>query len=619
VAQGLCRPGLHHPAARHGSALALILGAAVAALTACGRTPSGPASSSPPPVSAGTKDASARFADLVERNWKWRLKEDPAFATSIGVNDFNDRLEDASLTAIERRDGETKAFLAELDAIPKEALSEGDRTDAEILRTQLVEAIDSVRLGEQFLTLNADSGFHTEFMLMHRSMPFRTAKDFENYLARLAAFPAWMDQNIERMRAGLKRGMTVPKATLEGIETSIAPLASGAPEAHPVYEPFVHFPATLGEADRTRLAAKAKEVIAAQVIPGYKRFLDFMQKEYVPGCRETLAATALPDGDAFYRFQIRKFTSLDLDPKEVHERGLKEVARIRAEMQAVIAKAGFRGDLAAFQKFLRTDPRFYAKTPEALLKEASYIAKRMDAKLPSLFGRLPRQPYGVEPVPAALAPKYTSGRYSGSPIDSTEPGWYWVNTYALETRPLYNLEALTLHEAVPGHHLQGALAKENADLRPFRRYSYISAYGEGWGLYCEWLGIEAGFYTDPYSDFGRLGYESWRASRLVVDTGLHAFGWTRQQAIDYLVANTSLPIHEATTETDRYISWPGQALSYYIGYLKIRELRAAAETNLGERFDRRAFHDEILRHGSVPLPVLERLIRDWIGRQRTAG
>ena len=592
--------------------VATVLAALLAMLPGCNRSAS-------PPVADGSSDAAARFADLVDRNWQWRLREYPTLATSVGVNDFNDRLEDASLGAIGRRDGETKAFLAELDAIPKEALTAADRTDAEILRTQLVEAIDSVRLGEPLLTLNADSGFHTEFMLMHRGMPFQGVKDYENYLARLVAFPGWMDQHVERMRAGLARGITVPKATLAGVETSIAPLASGSPEAHPVYEPFTRFPATLREDDKARLAARAKEVIATQVIPAYARFLAFMQKDYVSGSRETIAATALPDGDAFYRFQIRSFTSLDLDPKEVHELGLKEVERIRGEMKAVIAKTGFRGDLAAFQKFLRTDPRFYAKTPEALLKEASYIAKRMDARLPSLFGQLPRQPYGVQPVPAALAPKYTSGRYSGSPKNSTEPGWYWVNTFALETRPLYNLEALTLHEAVPGHHLQGALARENDDVRPFRRYSYISAYGEGWGLYSEWLGIEAGFYTDPYSDFGRLGYEAWRASRLVVDTGIHAFGWTRQQAIDYLAANTSLPVHEATTETDRYISWPGQALSYYIGYLKIRALRAEAERELGDRFDRRAFHDEILRHGSVPLPVLERLIRDWIGARKAAG
>ncbi|HUD70669.1 MAG TPA: DUF885 domain-containing protein [Dongiaceae bacterium] len=593
----------------------LLTAVALAALLGCARSPAPGGGKS-----AGTDKGSAggRFADLVERNWQWRLRESPTYATSVGVNDFNDRLDDLSLAAIERRDGETKAFLAELDAIPVGNLSEGDRTDAAILRTQLVEAIDAFRLGDHLLTLNADSGFHTEFMLMHRAMPFATVKDYENYLARLEAFPGWMDQNIELMRAGLTRGITVPKATLAGIETSIEPLAGGAPEKHPVYEPFTHVPPTIPDGQAGILTGRAKSVIAAKIIPGYAKFLDFMRREYVPGSRETLAATALPDGDAFYRFQIRRFTSLDLDPKEVHELGLKEVARIRSEMQAVIAKTGFKGSLAQFQKFLRTDPRFYAKTPEALLKEASFIAKRMDAKLPSLFGRLPRKPYGVQPVPAALAPKYTSGRYSGSPQGSTEPGWFWVNTYALDTRPLYNLEALTFHEAVPGHHLQGALAQENDDVRPFRRYSYISAYGEGWGLYSEWLGIEAGFYTDPYSDFGRLGYQAWRASRLVVDTGVHAFGWTRQQAIDYLVENTSLPIHEATTETDRYISWPGQALSYYIGYLKIRELRTEAERALGERFDKRAFHDEILRHGSVPLPVLERLIRDWIAKSRSA-
>ncbi|HEV8198543.1 MAG TPA: DUF885 domain-containing protein, partial [Candidatus Polarisedimenticolia bacterium] len=313
--------------------VASVLGASLLTSTGCGRPASSPAQ---PPGgkaegSSGSGDAGARFAALVERNWQWRLREDPTFATSVGVNDFNDRLDDASLAAIERRDADTKKFLAELDAIPKEALSAADRIDAEILRTQFVDAIDSVRLGEPLLTLNADSGFHTEFMLLHRAMPFRTVKDYENYLARLAAFPAWMDQNLERMREGLKRGITVPKATMAGIETSIAPLASGPPEAHPVYEPFTAFPATLAEADTTRLAARARQLIAEQVIPGYARFLEFMRKDYVPGCRDTIAATALPDGDAFYRHEIRTFTSLDLDPKEVHELGLKQVARIRSE------------------------------------------------------------------------------------------------------------------------------------------------------------------------------------------------------------------------------------------------------------------------------------------------
>jgi uncharacterized protein (DUF885 family) len=570
-----------------------------------------------PPLAA--TDAATRFADLVEREWQWRLREFPVFATAVGVHDFNDRLEDASLVAAERRRSETEAFLAELAAIDRDALPAADRIDYDIFRTQLAERVDSVRFGEHLLTLNADSGFHTSFTLLHMGVPLQTVKDYENYLARLEAFPVWMAQHVERMREGLRRGMTIPRTTLAGIESTIAPLATGAPEAHPVYAPFTRFPATLPEESRARLAARARAVVAEKIQPAYGRFLEFMTGEYVPGCRETLAASDLPDGEAFYRFLIRGFTTLELSPREIHEIGLREVAKIRAEMAEVIASTGFTGSFEEFLHFLRTDPRFYARTPEELLKEASYISKRMDAKLPSLFGRLPRQPYGVMAVPEQLAPKYTSGRYSGSPKDSTEPGWYWVNTYALEKRPLYNLEALTLHEAVPGHHLQGALAEEAEDVRPFRRFTYLSAYGEGWGLYSEYLGNEAGFYTDPYSRFGYLGYQAWRACRLVVDTGLHAFGWTRQQAIDYLAANTSLPLHEATTETDRYISWPGQALSYYLGYLEIRELRARAERELGERFDVRGFHDEILRHGAVPLPVLRGLVDAWIAERRSVA
>ena len=334
--------------------------------------------------------------------------------------------------------------------------------------------------------------------------------------------------------------------------------------------------------------------------------------EYIPGARTTIAASALPDGAAYYQQLVKRFTTLPLTPDQVHATGLAEVARIRAEMEDVMRSTGFTGDFAAFLTMLRTDPRFYPKTGEQLLKEGSWIAKRMDAKLPSLFGRLPRQPYGVAPVPDYLAPKYTAGRYNGNPPDGSEPGYYWLNTYALETRPLYNLEALTLHEAVPGHHLQIALANEAGDVPKFRRYSYISAFGEGWGLYSEWLGLEAGFYTDPYSNFGRLTYAMWRAARLVVDTGMHVKGWTRQQAIDYLSSNTALSLHECTTETDRYISWPGQALSYKIGELKIRELRARAEQALGPKFDRRRFHDAVLANGSVPLPVLEQQIDAFI-------
>jgi uncharacterized protein (DUF885 family) len=429
-----------------------------------------------------------------------------------------------------------------------------------------------------------------------------------------------MDQNIAWMREGLAKGMTPPKATLPGIERTIEALIVDDPETSALWGPFGRMPAQLPAAERERLQRAAREVIAQQVVPAYRRFLDFVTREYVPGARETLAASALPNGEAYYRFLIRQYTTRDdLTAEQIHQIGRDEVKAIRAEMDAVIREVGFEGDFAAFLHFLRTDPRFYAKTAEELLMHASTIAKRMDGKLPALFGRLPRQPYTVAPVPDYLAPKYTAGRYNGSPIESTEPGYYWVNTYALETRPLYNLEALTYHEAVPGHHLQGALAQEAAGVPPFRKYSYISTFGEGWGLYSEWLGVEAGFYQDPYSNFGRLTYAMWRACRLVVDTGVHAMGWTRQQMIDYLAANTALSLHEVETETDRYISWPGQALSYRIGYLKLRELRAKAERELGERFDVRRFHDAVLEHGAVPLPVLEEQVDRFIAAEKAGA
>jgi len=323
----------------------------------------------------------------------------------------------------------------------------------------------------------------------------------------------------------------------------------------------------------------------------------------------------LPNGHAFYEQRVQYYTTLNLSVEEIHQTGLEEVARIRKEMDEIIKSLGFKGDFQAFLRFLRTDPRFYPKSAEALLKEAAYLAKRMDAKLPALFKTLPRLPYGVEPVPEHLAPKYTTGRYVGPALGSTEPGYYWVNTYALEQRPLYVLAALTFHEAVPGHHLQISLARELENVPDFRRFSYISAFGEGWGLYSEWLGLEAGFYTDPYSNFGRLTYEMWRACRLVVDTGLHAMGWSRQQALNYLAANTALSIHEVTTETDRYISWPGQALSYKLGELKIKELRRKAEAELGDKFDVREYHDAVLRNGAVTLPILAEEIQAYIKRK----
>ncbi len=563
--------------------------------------------------------AVARLHDLFDREWKWRLKQSPEFATAVGVHDDDDKLSDASMEAIARSTEETKKFRAELAQIDRAALPAEEQANYDIFDTQLRERVESVEFGEQYLTLNADSGFHTGFPLIWQSMPFQTVKNYDNYLARLRAFPRFMDQNIALMREGLKRGMTVPKATMVGTEDSLKVLMPADPEKSSLWTPFTRIPPQLPAADRQRLQEEGRKAIQDVVTPAYAKFYDFMTKEYLPGCRTTLAASALPNGEAYYRFLIRQYTTLDLTADQIHQIGLDEVKSIRAEMDEVIKKVGFQGDFAAFLKFLRTDPRFYPKTAEELLMRAAYIAKRIDGKLPSLFKTLPRQPYTVAPVPDYLAPKYTAGRYNGAPKDSTQPGTYWVNTYALDTRSLYNLEALTLHEAVPGHHLQGALAEEATGVPNFRKYAYISAFGEGWGLYSEWLGLEAGIYSDDYSNFGRLTYAMWRACRLVVDTGVHAKGWTRQQVIDYLAQNTALSLHEVETETDRYISWPGQALSYRIGYLKIRELRARAEKELGEHFDVRLFHDAVLKNGSVPLPVLERQIDQFIAEQKKAA
>ena len=448
---------------------------------------------------------------------------------------------------------------------------------------------------------------------MSQGMPAQSARDFDNYIARMRAVPRVIGEQTAVMREGLKRGITPPKVTMQGVEQTVEIQLVSDPTKSAFWSHLERIPASVPAAERERLRNEAQRVIRDEVIPAYRRFLGFLVDEYLPGCRTTLAASELPNGKAYYEFLIRQYTTLPgRTAGQIHQQGLDEMKKIRAEMEEVIRQVGFKGSFAEFLNFLRTDPRFYPKTAEELIKEASFIAKQMDGKLPGLLKTLPRKPYTVVPVPAHLAPKYTAGRAAGSPKDAPEPSYYWVNTYALDTRPLYNLEALTFHEAAPGHLIQGALAEEQESLPNFRRYSYISAYGEGWGLYSEWLGIEAGFYKDPYSNFGRLTYQAWRACRLVVDTGVHAMGWSRQQVLDYLAQNTALSLHEVETETDRYISWPGQALSYYTGYLKIRELRARAERELGPAFDRREFHDAVLLIGAVPLPVLEDRIARYI-------
>ena len=409
--------------------------------------------------------------------------------------------------------------------------------------------------------------------------------------------------------------MSLPAVTLQGLEASISANIVEDPQKSVFYAPFAEFPSSVPASSREELKRKGVEAIQKSVVPSYKVFRDFMTGEYIPKTRRTTAASDLPKGRKYYEYLVRHFTTLELTPEEVHQIGLREVARIHKEMEEIIEKVNFQGDFASFLQFLRTDPRFYPKTAEQLLKEASFISKKIDGKLPSLFKRLPRLPYGIEPVPDSIAPKYTAGRYVEPPQGSKEPGLYWVNTYALDSRTLYTLESLTLHEAVPGHHLQTAIARELENIPELRKTTYISAFGEGWGLYSEWLGLEAGFYKDPYSNFGRLTYEMWRACRLVVDTGIHAKGWSREKAMEYMAANTALSLHEVKTETDRYISWPGQALAYKIGELKIRELRKKTEAALGTKFDVREFHDAVLGNGSVTLPILEEEIQDFIKKK----
>ncbi|PAP80434.1 hypothetical protein B1759_03320 [Rubrivirga sp. SAORIC476] len=552
---------------------------------------------------------------VVAEWWAWRLADDPLFASYVGVRDHDDRLQDVTAEARAARAAQAARFLDRLDAIDADALEGEARITAGILRTMLDDVIDADRFGAELMPVTASDGFHVAFTRLPSQMPMTTVAEVENYLARLRAWPAHVEAQIANMREGLRTGRTLPAVAIQGLPATIAAHVVADPEASVFWAPLAELPSTLPEADRARLMEEGRAVIETAVVPGYAAFLAFMEGEYLPGARATIGLGDLPGGEAAYAWRVRQFTTLDVTPRAVHDIGLAEVDRIRGEMEAVIAEVGFEGSFDDFLTFLRTDPQFVADSPEALLREGAWIAMQMNAKLPQLFGRLPRLPYTVQPVPDFLAPTFTAGFYVEPPAGGRVPGVYWLNTYDLPSRPTWALEALTFHEAVPGHHLQIALAQELDHLPAFRRALVLTAYEEGWGLYAESLGTEAGFYTDPYRRFGRLTYEMWRACRLVVDTGMHALGWSRQDAIDYLGANTALSELEVRTEVDRYIGWPGQALGYKMGELTIRRLRTEAEDALGERFDVRAFHDEVLGHGELPMGVLETVVRDWIARQ----
>lgn len=546
---------------------------------------------------------------IIDQSWQLQLSASPEMAYSMGDTSAAGKLADLSPAALAKLNQGQIAVLAQLKALDRSSLSKEDKINAQILEDQIQNDVDLYRFKDYYLPITAESGFHAYITSIAQGR-FNTLEDYRNYIAKLNALPTYFAQQTHWLKQGLAEGITPPKVTLNGFEDSISAYIVPV-EKSGYFKPFTQYPSYFTEAQKTQLTQEGRTLVEQKVLPLYQNFYDFMTKEYIPNARENIAASSLPNGAEFYENRVRYYTTLNMTSMQVHELGLKEVQRIRQEMEQIIASVGFKGNFADFLHFLRTDPKFYTTSADQLLKEAAFIAKKADAMLPKYFGKLPRKPYGIAPVPAEIAPKYTTGRYSGSNSDD-EPGYYWVNTYALDKRPLYELEALTLHEAVPGHHLQISLNSELTSLPDFRRYSYISAFGEGWGLYSEYLGLEAGFYQDPYSNFGRLTYEMWRAARLVVDTGMHAQGWSRQQAIDFMASNTALSLHNVTTEIDRYISWPGQALSYKIGELTIKRLRAKAEQELGDKFDIRAFHDAVLENGSVPMSILEQQINDFI-------
>lgn len=554
-----------------------------------------------------------KLQQLIHTHHQFYLQSSPFNDPKEGGN--NGKLPDLSPENLALQNKKLISIYQELVNIDNRRLSTKNKINRAVLLYILKNQLDSYQNKEHYMPLTAESGFHVWISNITQQVNLKSEQDYVDYLSKLGAIPHYFEQQMAWMNLGIKEGITQPQIVLSGFEQSIIAYIKKDVTNSVYYQPFKKMPSHFSSAKQISIQQKAHAVITNSVMPAYQKYYDFMVTRYQPKARSNIAANSLPNGNEYYQNRVNHYTTIDISAEQVHEKGLKEVARIRSEMNKIIAQVKFDGDFAAFIKFLRNDEQFYAKTPVALLKEASYIAKKMDAKLPSLFKVLPRSPYGIIEVPANIAPKYTTGRYSG-PSRDDQAGNYWVNTYRLDRRPLYVLTALTLHEAVPGHHLQGALAKEMQDVPQFRNRTYISAFGEGWGLYSEYLGIEVGMYEDPYHNFGRLTYEMWRACRLVVDTGIHTKGWSRQQAINYLANNTALSLHNVQTEIDRYISWPGQALSYKIGELTIKKLRSDAEKALGQQFDLREFHDQVLKNGSIPLDLLETIIYQYIAEQK---
>lgn len=557
-----------------------------------------------------------RFHELLDRIWRWNMEQSPEWATYLGRREGLDRWTDLSLEAIEQRKKQMQEFLRELESLNPAQLSESNRLDYALLLRDFKNSVKGQQFPGEYLVLNQLGGAHQEIAELMQVVPAKQPEDFEAILARFKSFPQYVDQNITLLKEGLEKGITPPRVTLRDVPEQIQKLIAEDSLENPILAPFRKESPYLSAEDQEKYREEGLKAFRREVLPALKKFHAFVRDTYLPGARESIAMSALPQGEAWYAHAVANSTTTDMTPKQIHELGLQEVARIRGEMEKVMREAKFEGTLQEFVEFLRTDDQFYYTDSEDLLAGYRNICKQADAQLPAFFGKLPRLTYGVLPVPDyAASSKPTAYYQSGSP-EAGRPGYFYANTYDLKTRPKWEMEALALHEAVPGHHLQVALAQEIEGKHEMLRERFYTAYVEGWGLYSERLGKEMGFYKDPYSDFGRLTYEMWRAVRLVVDTGIHALGWTREQAIDYFRENTAKNDHDITVEVDRYIVWPGQALAYKIGEIKLHELRHRAETALGKKFDIRQFHDLVLDEGAIPLDVLEQRVEEWIARQK---
>jgi len=565
------------------------------------------------------EDASAALHKLFEDEWEKGLKEYPERATYQGDDRYNDRLTDMSLEAIERRHGESKDLLKRLDKIPREKLNDSDKLNFDLYRKKLMRGLEGFQYKGHLMPIDQMGGVQINSPNLVNITPFRNQKDFDNYLKRLEAFPVYMDQIISLMEEGLDEEMLQPKIILRSVPEQIKAQYDLAVEESPFYKPFVEKLLALPDSLHDTYTAWGREAVEKHIFSSFEKLDAFFSEAYLPNARKEVGAMHFPNGEAYYAFQIEGYTTTKKTAEEIHRIGLNEVLRIRNEMDEVIAESGFQGSFKQFVEYLRTNPDFYFETAEELLEGYRAICKKADPELVKLFGVLPRMPYGVKPIPDYQAPASPTAYYYSGSKEGGRPGYFWANTYKIETRPKYEMEALSLHEAVPGHHLQIALSKELENVPEFRKHGGFTAFTEGWGLYAEKLGEEMGFYQDPYSKFGQLTYEMWRACRLVVDTGMHALGWSRQQAIDFMLSNTAKTENDVTVEIDRYIAWPGQALAYKIGELKIRELRKKAEDTLGEQFNIRDFHDVVLGNGSIPLDLLEENVNAHISLVLESG